>query len=50
MTQKHKIYICERSSAHISYQNDLLINEYKEQNNNKGTPIRNRRGRIIGYK
>tara|TARA_Y100000741_G_scaffold334377_1_gene291563 strand:+ start:868 stop:2043 length:1176 start_codon:yes stop_codon:yes gene_type:complete len=35
MTQKHKIYICERSSAHISYQNDLLINEYKEQNNNK---------------
>lgn len=35
MTQKHKIYICERSSAHISYQNELMMDEYNDQNAKK---------------
>ena len=30
MLEKKNIYICERSSAHIGYQNDLLVDEYKE--------------------
>ena len=35
MIQKNKLYICERSSAHISYQNDLMMSEYKDQNKKK---------------
>ena len=30
MVKNNKIYVCERSSAHIVYQNNLLIDEYKE--------------------
>ena len=35
MLSKNKIYICERSSAHILYQEKLLAEEYKEFMNKK---------------
>ncbi len=35
MLSKRKIYICERSSAHILYQEKLLAEEYKEFMNKK---------------
>ncbi len=35
IVKQNKIYICERSSAHISYQNDLMMDEYNDQNTKK---------------
>jgi alpha-maltose-1-phosphate synthase len=35
MKKNKKIYICERSSAHIVHQNELLKNEYEEYTNRK---------------
>ena len=35
MNNSNKIYICERSSAHILYQNNLLVEEYKDLKINK---------------
>ena len=33
MKKKNKIYVCERSSSHIIFQNNLLKDEYKEHTN-----------------
>jgi len=35
MVRKNKIYICERASAHITFQNNILIEEYNEFNKKK---------------
>jgi len=35
MIKNNKIYICERSSSHIVYQNNILSEEYKEYMNKK---------------
>ncbi len=35
INKQNKIYICERSSAHISYQNELMMDEYNDQNAKK---------------
>ena len=35
MNKNNKIYICERSSAHILHQNNLLVEEYRDLNISK---------------